>query len=234
MANLIKNFIIFLIFLFIGALIPLAYLKTQKNSTTFQAPKLIAPIQLPREGSVSNSPIFSLENSPTESMRGSLTELSGNVFWKSRTATQSAALPQTVQIQQGEEVGTGEDGNLTVHFSNGRSLSIFPKSHVNIIQTLPGNLVLQQTDGTVTYKNSGKLPLAVRALGLLTQFEGGEVKISVNQTASVVSVQVIGGSAVAAYNDLKYLSHVLTVFQGKLLTFNDLKKRISLKPASLR
>lgn len=223
MIKFAENLLLFLFFVVIGITIALVYLRVQKPDTSV--------LYHSTESQSTPTAVinFSLENSPTSAMRGTVTELKGDVLWKSRAATESAALFPATKIQQGEEVETKEDGNLTIEFSDGQSIQILPKSGLNIIQTLPDNLVFQQTDGTAIYKNTSGLPLAVRGLGLVTQFINGEAKITVNNKTAVVIVEVTKGSLATAYNDSRYETSVANITQGKKLTFNNAKKRATIK-----
>ena len=229
MVNLVKNFLILLFFLLLGALTTIGYRKWGEGKQTREPKVVLKPIQDSKAGPSDMSGNFSLENPPSNSLKGKVAAQTGQVFWKSRVATESSSLSPETRIQQGEEVETGEGGNLTIEFAGVRSLNILSKSRVNVIQTLPDNLVFQQTDGTVIYKNTSGLPLAVRSLGLLTQFVSGEVKITINKSTSIVTLEVTKGSATAAYNDLKFISHTLTINEGKVLTFNNPKKKASVK-----
>ena len=44
---------------------------------------------------------FSLETAPSESLRGTIVSLSGDVGWQSRISTQAAQITKSMQIQQG-------------------------------------------------------------------------------------------------------------------------------------
>ena len=47
---------------------------------------------------------FSLENAPIDSLRGEITEMAGDIFWQSRTATTPAELTDKITVQQGENL----------------------------------------------------------------------------------------------------------------------------------
>lgn len=225
----IKSFLIFLIFLLLGAsLIVIFFGRKEKKVRNLLSP-ILTPILSSQQEASTSSLNFSLENSPINAVRGAITELKGSVLWKSRTVTESAALSPSTQIQQGEEVETKEAGSLTIEFGEGRSIQIFPKSGLNIVQTLPDNLVFQQTEGAVIYKNSSGSPLAIRSLGLLTQFTAGEAKIAINKKTSTITVEANKGTLNSAYNDLKYVTRVVLVNEGRTFTFNNIKKRALVK-----
>lgn len=229
MKSIVKGVLLFFCFLFFGAALTVIYLSGQTSVTQIIRPIVEQPVLKSQEDTTAASEPFSLDKAPTNSVNGRITSLSGAVFWKSRVASVSAVLSPTIQIQQGEEVETKDDGQVAIEFGDGQSVIVFPKSGLNIIQTLPSNLVFQQTDGTVTYKNLSGSPLTIRSLGLITQFVNGEARIIINKKTSVVSVEAVKGSLNSAYNDLKYVTRVVNVAQGKKLTFNNVKKRVTIK-----
>src|SRR3989338_9045587 len=77
---------------------------------------------------------FSLEQAPSDSIRGQITGMSGEIWWQSRTATEPARLParqaqltEEITIQQGETLIASESGNITVNFAPAATLTLFPE-----------------------------------------------------------------------------------------------------------
>jgi hypothetical protein len=162
---------------------------------------------------------FSLENAPSESLRGQITEMKGSVDWQGRTATEAAKISTPIAIQQGENLITEAGGSLTLVFQNACSINFSEKTEVDIIQTLPADMVFSQVSGAAEYSKTGSYPIDIRTSTLLTELSG-DATISRNPQKPVVTVFVKSGSAVAAYNDLKYISHEVTINAGQTYTFN--------------
>jgi len=165
---------------------------------------------------------FSLGTAPSDSLRGSVLSFSGSVGWESRTATPMTKLAKKRIIQQGEALETKDDGSVRVQFPNTATLDLSSDTHIDFAQTLPINLVLGQTKGTTTYtKAENRIPLSIRALDLLINIASGSSQIIVDPDQNLVTVNVTSGQATAAYDDTKYISHVITIPQGQQFVFDD-------------
>ena len=167
---------------------------------------------------------FSVANPPSESQVGQIATLSGSVAWESRTSNIAVTITVPQKIQQGEELDTLANGKATIDFKNAVSISVDPNSQVGIIQTLPANLVFDQKQGLVTYTKEGDLPISVRTFDLLTNVDGSAI-FSNDPKTFEVEVTVSSGSAKAAYDDLNYNTHVVTVEKGHRFLFNNNTKR---------
>lgn len=170
---------------------------------------------------------FSLANAPTDSLIGTISALSGTVSWQSRIADNPVTLQSPRQIQQGESLFTGSDGSLALTFPTIATITLLKNSQINIIQTLPVNVVIQQIDGTVTYiAQSSTTPLSIRALDLLTTSTNGQVIISVDKVKSLITLSVVNGSATIAYTDTNNKSQVMTLAVNKKIIFNNNTKKV--------
>jgi hypothetical protein len=170
---------------------------------------------------------FSLNSAPSESLKGTIVFLSGDVSWQSRIATEASLISKPMQIQQGEEIVTKENGQAVVVFSNIANIVISPKTNVNFIQTLPNNILIGQNSGTVDYKKLGDNPLSVRSQDLLIKINQGEISVSVSEKQPYITVDVKEGSITVGYNDLSFLTKVVDVAANKRLIFRTDTKRIS-------
>ena len=204
-----KRVLFFLLFLIIGFGITTFIMYSQQQQVKKQVEQ-----QAKKTG-------FSLERAPSDSLRGTIASLSGSVQWQSRVATQPAELKTPRTIQQGEELWTGKDGSISVQLSNGHSITLFPNSHVNFIQTLPSSIVLKQDAGSITYQANGKSSLSVTSLNLLTTMTDGKMTIMVNKTQDGVSTTVLQGKATEAYNDANNTTSVSDVLAGQTFGFDD-------------
>jgi hypothetical protein len=171
---------------------------------------------------------FSLNSPPSESLKGTIVSLSGDVSWQSRVATEASEITKPMQIQQGEEIFTKEKGQAAVIFSGAANILIYPKTKVNFIQTLPSNILIGQNTGTVEYKLLNKSPLSVRSQDLLIKVNQGEISISVSEKQPYITVDVKEGSITAGYNDLNFLTKVVDVAENKRLIFRTDTKRTTI------
>jgi hypothetical protein len=176
---------------------------------------------------IPEKPPFSLEEAPSESLRGEIVIVTGEVNYLGRTATESAQVSSLgTKVQQGENYITGEDSILSINFKDACSILLGEKTEVDIIQTLPSNIVFSQITGTAQYINSGSYPISIRTSYLLTQLDG-EAEISRDTDKSTIVVSVKSGNAVMAYNDLNYRSHIVNISEDQTYTFNyDTRKGV--------
>ncbi len=210
-----KNIILFSVSILVGIVLIFVYVKI---NTKRPAKTLIS--------SPSQAPAFSLDTAPSQSIRANITTMSGAVNWQSRSATDSAKLAVPRQIQQGEQIDTGENGLATVEFPTFATIKISPSSQINFAQTLPANFVFGQTKGTVNYVNTGKTHLSVRTLHLLTDLADGDITTIINRENPFVTIVVAKGQITVAYNDLQNSSQVQTFQQGDRIVFNDTTRKL--------
>jgi len=172
---------------------------------------------------------FSLEEAPSESLRGEITSMTGDVTFLGRTATEAAKLASgSGVVQQGENYITGDKSTLSINFDKAISIDMLEKTEVDIIQTLPATIVFSQVAGTADYKMATSSSVAIRTSYLLTQLNG-EAVISRNPDKPIVTVNMKSGNAVLAYNDLKFVSHEVMILGGHNFTFNYGTRRGVLK-----
>lgn len=195
--------------------------------------KRMSKVTLPQIPSISFSDLikfsrFSLDRAPSNSLVGVITTMSGEVFYESRMATESAIITKSQDIQQGESVSTGDDGKLIINFKDAVEINLEDNSGVNIIQTLPANLVFKQTLGSVYYKKLGIYPVSIRVGHLLIE-NNGELKISFTKDSPITTVTIINGSAIVAYNNLNNTSKVVNLEAGQTLQFNEGSRKVVLE-----
>ena len=174
-----------------------------------------------QSGTIAVKNNFSLDNAPSESLRGMVGTISGSIEWQSRTATQPATLDSPQQIQQGESLQTGDNGKAIVEFTQCCSIHLFSDTAIDFIQTLPANVVIAQTKGSAEYLVTNTIPVAIRSLHLLINSTNGDVVFTVSKTLPVISVYVKKGTMQASFNDLNYNSTVIPVTAGETFYFND-------------
>ena len=163
---------------------------------------------------------FSLDEPPSQSLKGLITNLDGDVRILGRTATEEASLNSpTVSVQQGENYITGDDGELSIIFKNAVELDMDQNSEVDVIQTIPAGIVFSQINGEVSYKKIGDYPVTVRTSYLLTEIDG-DVAITRDTDNFLVAIKINSGSVTFAYNDKDYISRVIEAEEGQVFSFN--------------
>lgn len=211
---MIKNIFLILLFLAIGFLGTVCvYLFLTKEHSQIITPPVATQ--------------FSLEKAPSESITGTIAALSGQVLWTSRTADTSLFITHSQSIQQGEELATGNTGKATIAFPGEVTINMAKNSDVNIIQTLPANIVIEENNGNVIYeKIATSIPISVRGLDLLVNIDSGQSSIAVDKTNALVNLFVKSGSVTVAYTDTNSTSHVISIKTGQTITFNNNTKTI--------
>lgn len=167
---------------------------------------------------------FSLENAPSESLRGNIATMSGTVAWLSRTGAKPVQIKTARAIQQGESVTTGTNGKAVLLIKNDSVLSLSSDTRISIIQLLPQNFVFEQDNGIIQYQNTIHVPLSVKSYDLLTIIPSGIVTISVDSKKKTVSVAVERGSIKEGYEDSQNNSTVSTINAGQTFVFDDTTK----------
>lgn len=206
---MLKNIFLLILSIFIGAIIIIeGFLWLSARNT--QILKIILPKSL-----------FSLETAPTDSLIGKIATLSGKVAWQSRVAPVAILISVPVELQQGEEVDTYEDGSATINFTQFGTISLSSNTQVNLIQTLPENFVINQKQGTAIYTKTGETPTSVVVLDLLVNINSGQNKILVNADTAKITINVITGSTTVAFNDTDNKTTVVLLNSGDEYSFNN-------------
>jgi hypothetical protein len=167
---------------------------------------------------------FSLQNAPSESLKGTIASLSGTVSWLSRTGVKPVQLKGQQVIQQGEEISTGSNGKVVLNIQNDSWLALAPNTHVSIIQLLPQNFVFEQDHGTAGYQNTIQVPVSIKSLDLVTLVNKGIVSLSVDPQKQIVTLSVKKGTAKEGYEDLQNTTNVVTVTAGQTFVFDETNK----------
>ena len=168
---------------------------------------------------------FSLENAPSESIKGQITNMSGEIWWQSRTATEPAKLTEAITIQQGETLIASDEGKLTVSFSPAATITLFPETQVEIIQTLPLNLVFNQTKGIGQYQVSGTSPVTIRSFNLIVNIDKGLLNIDTDEETGVVILSLKTGAAKVGYNSPEFESRVWQLEPGDIFEYDSNERR---------
>ena len=167
---------------------------------------------------------FSLENAPSNSLRGTIATMSGTISWLSRTGSKPIKLIKPRTIQQGEALGTGADGKAVVTIQNDAALELSPNAHLALIQLLPQNFVFLQDKGSILYENSIKVPISVRNYDLLTVMTKGVMTVLVDATKKTVTVAVEKGTVQEGFEDTQNNSTVISVATGQTFVFDETTK----------
>lgn len=199
----------------------------------FKLTQKISNISIPNLPTVSFSDLvkfsrFSLEKAPSQSLVGKIISMSGDIEYEKRLATQSAKISSPIDIQQGESLSTGTDGKIILSFDKTVEVYILSDTTVNVIQTLPLDIVFNQTSGISQYKKLADIPVTIRSHHLLIENKG-DITVSIDKIKPIISVTINSGSVTIAYNNLGNISKVLTVDEGKTIIFNDTTRKVTVK-----
>lgn len=164
---------------------------------------------------------FSVNDAPKDSVKGEIASMSGKILWQSRIASEPGELASLNQVQQGEKIITGGSGNIKVTFKNNGSISMFPDSELNIVQTLPQNFVFEQDKGSIEYQTDSDTFLSTRIYKLLTTLKKGTMNINIDDKGEFTTCSLINGESEVAYNDINFLSHTLTLTSGDKFIFDN-------------
>jgi hypothetical protein len=202
--KLIKHLVLFFIFLAVGFLSIGVLLK--------DVPKT----KLPSIKEIFDSSKFSLLDAPSESLRAGVKNLNGDVVWKNRIAETPTKVDTLSQVQQGESLITGEDGSVDLDFLDTAYIKLQSNSEVDIIQTLPANIVFKQLSGVVTYQKISTVPVSVRVSPILIEVLGN-VSVSINDINGRIT---ISGLSKVAYNDKANTTRLIDVSDNQSIVFN--------------
>ncbi len=163
---------------------------------------------------------FSLEEAPSDSIRGQITAMSGEIWRQDRIATEPARLTEPVAIQQGEILIASDDGHLSVSFAAAAAITLFPKTQVEIVQTLPLNLVFNQDKGLAQYQTSGSSPVTVRSLNLIVNVNG-LLNIDTDEESGEIILSLKTGQAAVAYNSPDFISKKWDLDPGDVFKYDS-------------
>jgi hypothetical protein len=173
--------------------------------------------------------IFSPDAPPKYSLIGQISSPSGEINWQSRTATTSSALAGTATVKQGESLITKDHSSVAVNFPETVNITIFSNTSLNFVQTLPINLLISQTQGRAEYLPTGKIPVSVRSLHLLTDITTGDVVVTLNQVTSLVYLDIYSGSVGLGFNNRQFITQAATISAKTRVVYDDITRRFTLK-----
>lgn len=168
---------------------------------------------------------FSLDQAPSDSIKGQITNMTGEIWWQSRTATEPAQLLDKIPIQQGEILMASESGNLTIEFAPAVTVTLFPDTKMEVIQTLPLNLVFNQTKGVGQYQKTGDSPVSIRSLNLIVNLENGLINIDVDEETEEIILGLKTGSAKVGYNSPEFDSKVWKLEPGDVFSYDSSERK---------
>lgn len=181
-------------------------------------------------GPVNTSPTatpFSLKNAPSQSLKGKLHIIADDVIFEDRVASEAAKITEDMSLQQGEHIETGNTGRAKIFFDP-VAIDIFPESAIDIVQTLPVNLVFNFLKGRISIERFSDKTVSVRTKHLLIDITG-KADIEIDKDKPLISINVSSGSAVLAYNNLKYETQSLQLSKGQSLIYNDATRKVSFR-----
>lgn len=168
---------------------------------------------------------FSLDQAPSDSIKGQIINMTGEIWWQSRTATEPAQLKDTISVQQGEIWIASESGNLTIEFAPAATITLFPKTKIEIVQTLPLNLVFNQIQGITQYQAFGSSPVTIRSLNLIVNLEDGLLVVDTDEATGAIILGLKTGRAKVGYNSPEFDSKVWELEPGDVFEYDGNLRR---------
>ena len=210
MKNVALGFVSFMV----GAGIILGYSGVKKQNSS-------PPIPSPSQKQKSATPSFSIETPPSESIQGTISSRSGILSWESRVATMPSELTDSVPLQQGERLLTGDNSAATLQFDHVGSIQLSQNADLSFIQTLPVDFVVEQKKGSVKYIITGTTPLSIRVRNALVTKTDGEIEITIQEGDPIVLISTTQGTAQIGFNDLDFVSQVFTLREKQTYEYNS-------------
>lgn len=208
-----KKLILFIICFAFGILIILNYFIWQPIEET------PAPKEIKTTPAEKIDPKELIDNPPKNSIKGEITDLDGEVKWQSRAASESATINAVQPLQQGELIETGADSSASVSFDT-ITAELFEQSSLEFPQTLPDKFMFVQRSGEVLYSNPKDSGLSVRSHALISVLKNGSMRISILPDEPVITIENIEGTIQIGYNDSDLESHVVTLKDGDIFSFD--------------
>ncbi len=159
-----------------------------------------------------------LDNPPPESLKGKITNLSGEVQWQSRAATEFQQITEPQQVLQGEILAT-KDGTVDIFFNEDIQFSLQEDSEVEIIQTLKDKFVLVHKNGTIDYSNKINAPLSIRSSSLIALLKNGSMQITRDNEEQQITITSVEGTVQIAYNNADFVSQIVNLEEGETFIF---------------
>ena len=167
---------------------------------------------------------FSLDEAPSKSLVGVVFPVTGNVGIITRTATEAAKIDAKTEIKQGESIVVGTDSTAKLEFSGMLRADIDTDTQLDLIQTLPANIVISQNTGKVTYVKTSEIPLTVRIFRLIVDFTQASIEIEVDAKLNTTRVSILEGDATLAYNNLSGVVVKKQLASGEVFLFSNLTR----------
>lgn len=168
---------------------------------------------------------FSLEQAPSDSIKGRITAMTGGIWRQERTATEPARLTEPTTIQQGEVLIASDEAKLTATFNPALTLTLFPDTQVEIIQTLPLNLVFNQSKGVGQYQTTGSSSVTIRSLNLIVNLDNGLLNVDTDEETGAIILSLKTGKAKVAYNNPDFLSRVWELEPGDVFSYDSNERK---------
>lgn len=206
-----KNLLIFTFFTLLGFGLIYTYLSSNPQ------------IKMVTLKEIFNGSKFSLIDPPNLSLKADIVNLRGEIFWQSRVSETPVKLETLSYLQQGEGIETGDDGSLEVSFRDVLKIIINKNTKLDILQTLPANIVFSQGKGNVKYQKISNIPVSVRS-GLLLIEVLDQTEVNVSNDLVEVS-----GNAKIAYNNNINETKLREVPPGRKLVFNNQTLKVAVE-----
>jgi hypothetical protein len=216
---MIKNIFLFLFFAGISTVGIIAFYKISP-----------ANINTPLKPQNLSKTSFSIDNPPSDSLKGNITSISGSVSFQPRSSDYASTIKDPRLIVQGDEISTLGNGKASISFPNIGNISLSPDTHLNIVQSLSQNFVTQITQGEANFQRIGNIPLSVISLDLsITLDDGTDIDVIADKDNSEVLFTINKGEVTFTYTDTSDDTSVIKAKEGKQIIFDNNTKTFNVK-----
>lgn len=155
-----------------------------------------------------------IENPPSITEKGEITELEGEIKFQKRGSLEFESISEPQQILQGEALITGEDGSAEITFGSNIFFTLQEETEIAVWQSLPEQFVIVHRNGIVTYTNNTDSPFTIRSAPIIAILTNGEAEVIRDEEDGTVSLALTEGSMEIAYNNSDFISQIVELEEG--------------------
>lgn len=159
---------------------------------------------------------------PSESQKGTLSEVQGDVLHYPRVAKDWQQARNGEVINQGETIWTKEIGSATVTYPNFATINLKSGSELGIVRTLQNTFLVNQASGSATFaKQDPQRVLAIRISNTLIELLAGTVETDINQETGIITLTQTEGNSKFGIVDQDNETQIYTLKANQVATIND-------------
>ncbi len=164
---------------------------------------------------------------PSQAKVGTLNIVSSTVEKYARFADDWEEIASTSGILQEEKIRTGKSGKAVVKFLNHLNIIIAPETEVYFANLLPDSLLLEQSEGEVTY--TAEKPISIKSIDTLTSFEQGKLTLGIDPDNNFIYLNVASGSGKFSFIDNDNQTRIFEIEKGNRVIYNPKNTSITIR-----